>query len=91
MHGDQCIVELDMLTSEGEAEVALVDEDRLLRLFAIRAHVPSIALDDDEVGGKSAAINPREKASSTAQRYGVFARETTSDNGDIISFHRVYG
>ena len=55
-----------MLTSEGEAEVALVDKDRLLRLFAIRAHVPSIALNDDEVGGKSAAINPREKASSTA-------------------------
>ena len=91
VHGDQGIVELDMLTSEGKAEVALIDEDGLLRLFSIGAYIPSIALNDDEVGGKSAAINPREKACGTAQRYGVFARESTSDNGDIISFHRVYG
>ena len=80
-----------MLTTEGKAEVALIDEYGLLRLFAIGAYIPSIVLNDDEVGGKSAAINPREKACSTAQRYGVFAREATGDNGDIISFHRVYG
>ena len=80
-----------MLTTEGKAEVALIDEYGLLRLFSIGAYIPSIALNDDEVGGKSAAINPREKACCAAQRYGVFARESTSDNGDIISFHRVYG
>ena len=80
-----------MLTSEGKAEVALIDEDGVLRLFAIGAYIPSIALNDDEVGDKSAAINPREKACSAAQRYGVFARESTSDTAILYRSIRVYG
>ena len=65
-----------MLTSVLKAEVAFVDQDRILRFLSFGVNVPAISLDDNEVRDEATTVYPRENPCSTAQRDRVFTRET---------------
>ena len=66
VHGDQGIVQLNMLPCKHKAEVTLIYQNGLLFVLPLGANVPAIALNDDEIRGEATAVYPRDKSRSTA-------------------------